>query len=314
MSIVFALGKAKTSTPYAQLWPKLFKRSAWLFGLGLALHTFDYFTASLEGIRILGVLQRIAIVFFFASTFYLLLSTKYLPYLIAFIFGLYTILMLVVPVPEIGAANLEKGTNLSAWLDQTILGHAHVWQWTRSTSPGSFSWDPEGILSTLPALCSTLLGILLGTIIRSEETAQQRLRQLGLYSLTFLLAGLMLHFTFMPMNKALWTPSFSLFTAGVGGAILSFCFWLMDVRKKVVPGTDLFLAFGSNALILYFSSEMLARLLYFFKWNGVALQTQWFQLWPFEPKMNSLICAISYVAFFAIPALFLYKKKIFIKV
>lgn len=311
-SIAYAIGGKKDSNlPQGKiLWAAL-KRSLTLyliFALLVLVPRFDF-----AHFRILGVLPRIAIVFFITVALFLKTSYRTQWFILFSILIVYYILMCFVPVPGVGYANLEPATNLGAWLDTTILTQNHMWR-------GSKVYDPEGLFSTLPAIGTCLMGVLTGTYLRRKDKADNDkvgwLFTMGIFSA---LAGLIWNFVF-PVNKALWTSSFVLYAGGIAVLALTLSYWLIDVqhrRKYITP----FLAFGANAITAYVAADVVLILLDFIKlnWNGktVGAQQYLYQTFfvpYFSPINASLFGALTFVLILLIPMWILYKKKIFIKV
>ena len=165
----------------------------------------------------------------------------------------YYFIMNFIPVPGIGPSNLEPSTNLAAWIDRTLLTTNHMWS-------GSKTFDPEGILSTIPAIATCLLGIFTGTGCR-ERTGMTENIMAWLFSIAGLLVvGGLIWNGFFPMNKALWTSSFVLFTGGLAMATLTLSYWLIDVNGRQ-RFTEPFVAFGSNAITIYVVSGYLPLLI-----------------------------------------------------
>ncbi len=310
ISISYSLSAAKNSTENQnKLILKIVKRSTIIFSLGLLLNllpTFDFST-----VRIPGVLQRISIVFLFSALLFLKTNVRTQVIIASSILVIYLVLMTLVPVPGIGAPNLEKTTNLGAWLDNILL-NGHLWSQAKV-------WDPEGLLSTLPATASGLIGVLTGTWLRTDQDKKDKLIKMFVAANLLILAGLALDLIF-PINKSLWTSSFVLYTSGIAINVLSVIYWFVDINgSKKYP--DIFLAFGSNAIVSYMMAELTAILLYSVKisYNGTetslkeiifqSLNTGWI-----DPRLLSLLFALLFVSLIALPIVLMYKKKIFIKV
>ena len=230
------------------------RRSALIFAIGLFLNGFPDF--DLSSIRIMGVLQRIAVCYLVAGLFYLLTFEKQATdgqpgrvranlrvtsaVAVALLVG-YWALMTFVPVPGHGAGHLGKDDNLGAYIDRTVMG-GHLWQ-------ESMTWDPEGLLSTLPAIATLLLGIIAGESLRAQGRAERKSIGLAVAGAILLIAGKMLDPVF-PINKNLWTSSFVLLTGGFAMVALALCYWLVDVRGSR-GWTPPFLVFGMNAILAY---------------------------------------------------------------
>jgi predicted acyltransferase len=206
-------------------------------------------------IRIYGVLQRIAICYLIASVFVLWSGVRGQIIAIAACLAGYWVLMRYVPVPGFGIPGrdiplLDPDRNLVAWLDRKLL-MGHLYEGTR---------DPEGLLSTIPAIGGALLGVLTGEWLRSNRTTRSKALGLFIFGILGLAAGKFFNIWF-PINKKLWTSSFVLFTTGFGLLILALCYWFLDVRKLRGRWTVPALVFGMNAIAAYVLSEVLASIL-----------------------------------------------------
>jgi len=229
---------------------RVLRRSAVIFLLGIVLNGFPWFDWAT--LRIPGVLQRIALCYLAAALVYLATGWRGQAWAAAGLLLGYWALMTLVPVPGYGAGDLGKAGSLAAYIDRTLLGSAHLWQQAKV-------YDPEGLLSTLPAIATTLLGVLAGGWVaagRSPKAVAAGLAVAGLAA-AVLGAGWGLWF---PINKALWTSSYALFTAGLAAVTLSGCYWLVAARgfrRWAWP----FAWFGVNALALFFLSTLAAKVL-----------------------------------------------------
>jgi predicted acyltransferase len=277
------------------------RRSAILFAIGLALN-------GLAGVpigswRIPGVLQRIAVVYC-AATLITLFSK--IPGRIAWIASLligYWVLMRFVPVPGFGVPGrdiplLHPDANLTAYLDRKLL-FGHLWEGTR---------DPEGILSTLPAIATALCGVLTGEWLRSERSPTKKLQAMFLYGLAGLVAGELWGIWF-PINKKLWTSSYVVFTAGCALIGLAFCYWLTDIRRRRGRWTTPFLIFGTNAITAYVISELVGGWL---SWRGYTFLHS--LAWLDSAALASLAHSLVVLILCFIPVWVLYRKRIFLKV
>ena len=303
-SIVFAY---KNKTAETSVYKKITVRSLKLIGLGLFLGAFTIsfpFIKEFAEIRFPGVLQRIGVVFFFASILFLNLDWKKLIAVAAILLVGYWLLMVFVPV-EGGASTLERApNNLANWLDVQVFG-------SHNYKP---DYDPEGLLSTIPSIVSSLLGVFTGLILVSKQVKK--------VTLLFGIGGSMLlvgHLwdLFFPINKALWTSSFVLVTAGWANIVLALIYYLTDVKK--IRFGSIFRYAGANAIVVYFLSSFISKLFYLIK---IDEETS-LHGWLFEKvyvhdflslQMSSLLYGLSVVAFYCILAQVLYKRKIFIKV
>ncbi len=291
------------------------RRSIILFALGLVVNGFPFF--HLSTLRIYGVLQRFAVCLFIASAIYLYSKGKskvatLVTVLVAALIG-YWIIMRWIPVPGYGLPTrdiplLDKDANWVAYLDRHIFP-GRLYEGTR---------DPEGLLSDLPALGTALLGMLTAIWLRAKKSTQTKF--LGLFAAA--IAGLILgkiwgHW--FPINKKLWTSSYVLFAAGWSLLGLSICYWLIEIKKWSRGWTFPWVVFGSNAIAVYVFSELLPALFYDVHVGsnhhtlGQIIYAHAFGLVP-DKAFGSLLYSLCYVAVCFIPALILYRKKIFIKI
>lgn len=311
VAITLSLSKRKErGDNHNKLLINILRRSLILFALGLILAGFPYYDFS--NIRIPGVLQRIAIVYLITSFIYLKTSLKTQIFFTSFFLILYWILMMFLPVPGVGSANLKIDTNLAAWLDRQILS-GHMWSATKT-------WDPEGILSTIPALSTSLIGILTGHWLQSKKDKNHLTIGLFIASSFLMLGGYIWDFWF-PMNKNIWTSSYVLYTGGLALNFLAVCYWFIDV-KKITWWVKPFQVYGLNAITVFFLSGIFGRLLYLINVSDSSgakisikqyLFSNLFLNW-LAPINASLIWAIIYVLFWLWLMWILYNRKIFLKV
>ncbi len=253
---------------------QVWRRATLIFLFGLTLSAFPFFTwvpipelpdATLfdrvihrvEHLRVLGVLQRIALAYFCGALLTLRTTWKQqIGILFVLLFG-YWALMTLVPVPDTGVPGrfvLDKPEQLlSAWIDRTVLGVDHLWS-------GSKTWDPEGLLSTVPAIGTMMLGTFAGRwISESQRTLVERLSAMFAVGALLMMAGLVWHWSF-PINKSIWTSSYVLFTAGMASVALATCLWVIDVcqlRRWTFP----FVVYGMNPMLAFLGSGLMARLM-----------------------------------------------------
>ncbi|TDN37268.1 DUF1624 domain-containing protein [Hymenobacter sp. UV11] len=249
VSLAYALASAKRDgLPMGPVLARVARRAAVLFGLGVLTSLYPHF--DFATVRIMGVLQRIALVYFGCSLIYLTTSWRTQLILLVVFLSSYAMLMQLVPVPGFGPANLEPTTNLGAWLDRTLLTEPHLWKTSRT-------WDPEGLLGTLPALGTGLLGLLAGTWLRRPSTRLSKPVGLAAAGALAVIVGLFWNAWF-PINKALWTSSYVLFAGGLALWLLALLYWLCDERGYR-GGVGPALAFGVNAIAVFFFSAILSR-------------------------------------------------------
>lgn len=307
VSMTFSFARRLEQGDQRQLTRSVLRRSLIILLLGLFLSAFPRF--DLANLRYAGVLQRIAMVYLAASLIVLFLPRRAQAWLTLGLLLGYWAVMKLVPVPEVGAGVLTPEGNLAAWIDQFVLP-GRMYQGT---------WDPEGLLSTFPAIATTLLGVSTGHWVRS---GRQRLEiAAGMFAVGWLaiLVGLAWGIDF-PINKNLWTSSYVVFTAGAALGLLALCYWLIDIQgyqRWARPAV----VFGVNAIAVYVLSGMVSRLLIFFQVPSGAETIpakQWiyenlFATWT-SPLNASLAYAVCHVLIWWALMAFLYRREIFIKV
>jgi predicted acyltransferase len=288
----------------------VFRRFAVLFLLGLVVNGFPFF--HLHTLRIYGVLQRIAVCYLLASL--LLLVTRKLTPMVALTVGLlagYWVLLRWVPVPGHGMPVrdfplLDHNINLVAWLDRHIFP-GRLYEGTR---------DPEGLLSDLPALASTLLGILTGLWLQRPSSPRSKAILFAVAALVLLLSGYIWGFSF-PINKKLWTSSYVLFAGGWSLLLLAAAYFAFEVRGWPSRWTWPALVFGTNAITAYVFSELFSSVVSDFP--GAPHQS--IQVWAyrhlFEPLVNpafgSLLYSLAFVLVCWLVVWPLYRNRIFLK-
>ncbi|HSP35560.1 MAG TPA: DUF5009 domain-containing protein [Thermoanaerobaculia bacterium] len=267
-------------------------------------------------IRWFGVLQRIGIAYMFAATLTLFLSRRRIIATIVAILVGYWMLITLFPVPGTGTIGYftldQPAKTLEAWTDQKLLGFDHIWS-------GSKYWDPEGPLSTLPAIATALLGVLAGEwIANKRRSLTDRVVELFGFGTLGLTVGWFWS-AFFPINKNLWTSSYVVFTAGFACVLIATCLWAIDIRGWR-GWTKPFVIYGVNPLVAFVGSGIMARLLGMIKVNvgGVEknLQQASFELIQpyFEPKFASLVWALAFVTFWLGVLAIFYRKRWILKV
>ncbi len=290
-----------------ELYLKTMKRTVILFGLGIFLALFPHF--NFVTIRIPGVLQRIALCYLFSSFLFLKTGTKGRCMASFSFLAIYWLMMKLVPVPVYGPGILAYEGNLCAYIDSHLLtGHLY--------KPG---FDPEGILSTLPAIATTLLGTLTGDWLRSSKMILHKTIGILIGGVFFTLSGLLLHPLF-PLNKQLWTSTYVLFTAGVAVLLLGFCYGMiegMKIKKWATP----FIVLGTNAIAVYVGSTLMVKLISVIKVSVsgevLPLKTYIYNhlLAPWAGHLNgSLLFPLFLIILWIGIMLPLYRKKIIIKI
>ncbi|MDN5291023.1 MAG: hypothetical protein PWQ06_1262 [Anaerophaga sp.] len=289
---------------------RLGRRTLLIFAIGLFLNSFPQWMTDYSSLRIMGVLQRIALAYGFASLIVLSMKRKYIPYL-----GLAILLVYWGILAWFGGDDpYSLEGNVTIPFDAAILGEQHLY-----TGFG-IPFDPEGLLSTIPAVVTVLLGYLTGVFISNTEKAKLPAR-LALYGVLVTIIGRLWGFVF-PINKPLWTSSYVLYTAGLAALVFALLIFIIDV-KGYKKWTSFFVVFGMNPLFIYALSGLWARtlgmLIKFETADGTVVRgSTWLYQHIFVPlagNMNgSLLYALTHVFFFWLIGYILYKKRIFIKV
>lgn len=315
-----------------QTFTKLLRRSVLLFLIGLAIGWFSLFMRQLNGLRgeemtvfakiwaaisdiehlrILGVLQRLALVSFFGSLTVLLVKPKRIPWLIGFILLFYWIL--------IAATNSYAASNDSiiAIIDRAVLGATHMY--TETLADGTvIPFDPEGILSTLPGIAHVLLGFWAGKLISETKDLGGKIQSLFIFGTIILFLGFLLDYGF-PINKKIWSSSFVLTTCGLGSLLLGLLIWIIDIKHKK-NWSVFFESFGVNPMFIYVVAAFLSILLgnigfmNMGEWTSLKgfIYAEW--LSPvFGNYLGSLVFALCFVIINWFIGHILYKKKIYIK-
>ena len=292
----------------AKLFGKVLRRTLILFALGIVVNGFPGFDWS--EIRVPGVLQRIAACYLLASIVVLTMDLRgQVATTLALVIG-YWVAMSFVPWPGHRTGLLKPGRNLAAYIDHALL-HGHMLR------P---RWDPEGILTTLPATATTLAGVLTGHWLRASRTPLVRLAGLVLAGTLCTGIGLVMDRWF-PLNKNLWSSSYVVFTAGVALNCFAVCYWFVDIRGDRRVGTP-FVIYGANAFLAYLLSTLMAKVLILWKVAGsdgspVNLRHYLVDalLLPVMSPINaSLAYAIAYLLFWLGIMAVLYRRRIFFKI
>jgi predicted acyltransferase len=308
ITIVLAYGNTRLTG--SQLYKKIAVRSLKLIFLGLFLGFFlaHYpFIKPLGEWRFPGVLQRIGVVFFIVSMLYFNFSARALAvWFVAILVG-YWLVMTQIPIDGV-IPPLTMEESLASQIDSYIFTSSHMWK---------EMYDPEGLLSTIPAIATSISGILAGFVLKNPSIEPvKKIAYFTIAGLVLLMIGYTWDMIF-PINKALWTSSFVLVTTGYGLLVFSLVYYIIDV-KGFKTWSFPFMTFGMNAIAVYFLNGFIAKCFYQIKLsNGNSIHQSLYGLLSdiIEiPKLSSLIYALLVVSFYYLIALFLYKKKIFFKV
>jgi predicted acyltransferase len=306
----------------AALLLKLSKRAAVVFLIGLALNLYPIFDFST--VRIPGVLQRIALCTLLAGPIVLWFNWRQQLGWIASLFALYSVLMQLVPVPDaagvIGVGVLEPGRDVGAFVDRWLLD-GHLWAASRT-------WDPEGLVSTLPALANLLLGVLAGRWIEQALTKAEKAVWLLIAGLACLWLGAVLDVTFMPINKSLWTVSYAIFMNGWALIVFGVFYWLLDASSsfRLQQGSAWLLRpcviYGMNSLFIFALSGVIAKTLLLIKITQIdasllslkAVLYAAIQSLPLEAVDASLLYAMLFNGFMLCIAWLMWRQRWFVKV
>jgi len=304
VSIVYAMEtKAADPANHRKMIMIAFRRMLILIAISLTKQLI--FHPGFEHLRFPGVLQRIGVVFFISTVLYLKCSQKTRDWLFAILLIGYYVIMAFVPVPDTGHASLDPTTNMGAWLDRLVFSTNHLWS-------ESHTWDPEGLLGTLPAIATGLFGIRIGSWLkRKDRDDSTKVTWMFVYGLTAVVVG-MAWGLFFPINKALWSSTFVLYTGGWASMALAACYWLIDVQgyKRF---TTFFVVFGTNAITAYVLSDFVPHYLNKIRIDGFSIYQLVYapNLSPFNASVAS---AIVLVLLIWLLMWILYIRKIIIKV
>lgn len=294
------------------------RRALTIIAIGLLLNlvpSFDF-----QNVRIPGVLQRLGLCTLFAAPIVLWCGARGVALWAVLLMAVYTFIQLCVPVPDATGAvhtgSLEPGQDVGAWLDRALLD-GHLWKQSRT-------WDPEGLLSTVPAIASQLLGVLAGYVLASSKQPADKAMTWVIAGLASLWLGQVLDAWLMPINKSLWTPAYVFTMAGWALIVFAVFYWLLDAmpqplsRARWARVLHPLVVFGMNALFLFALSGLVAKAFYFVKFSdGRSLGKVIYQ--PIvdlglAPQNSSLVYAVAFVLIMYAIAWLMYRKSWFIKV
>jgi len=266
-------------------------------------------------VRLPGVLQRIAVVYFVISLLYLKTSQKTQIITGGLLLTGYWAVMTLIPVPGIGEANLDKGTNLASWLDSILLkGHMYS---------GTITWDPEGGLSTIPSIVNGIIGLLIGQLLQQKTAKSNIAKKMAMTGIALIIVGLIWNIIF-PINKSIWTSSYVLYTTGLATTTLSILYYLIDIAEYQ-RGFKLFLIWGVNPMIVFFASQIIPQALVMIQFENPHKTGEQINLLsylygygiaPFFSNlmMASLAGALVYVAIWTFILWIFYRNKLIFKV
>jgi predicted acyltransferase len=303
VSIVLAYSK-KMHEPVSKttLYKKIIFRSLKIFAVGMFLNLMPDF--DFTAIRWTGTLHRIAIVFLCCALLYLHTTWKQQAWIAAILLVAYWLVLTRVPVPGIGKVMLEPGVNIVAWVDNKLLP-GRMWQGT---------WDPESILTNITSIVTGITGMLAGRLMISNLPPAQKVCYLMTAGVFSAITGFFWGLVF-PVNENLWTSSFVLVTSGFASLLFGALYFIIDMLGKTAwtrPG----IIFGANAITVYVMADIFALFFYRLKFGGLPLNEltvgKLIGL-GLQPELASLLYALFFVCINFIPAYWLYRKKIFIK-
>jgi predicted acyltransferase len=310
VAITLSLGtRLASGASRVQLVLPVLRRAAILYGLGLFVYAFPHFDLSTQ--RLMGVLQRIAICYLCASAIFLFTGVRGQIAWIVGLLSVYWVMMTLIPVPGYGPGHLDLAGNFAHYVDSIVLGK-HNYASTKT-------WDPEGIISTIPAIATALLGVMAGHLLRLRSSLAEKTVWMLVAGNVLIAAGLICD-VWLPINKKLWSDSFSLFMAGLDFVILGIFIWLIDgcgYRKPVKA----LVIMGMNAITVYMASEVLAEILEAIQWDSVkgtvSLQ-EWIYRTLFSPLASpanaSLLYAIAFTLLMYGVAYVMYRRGWFLRV
>ena len=297
---LFIVGVSITLSQKSASWGSILRRAAIIFAIGLFLAGYPRF--NLERWRIPGVLQRIAVCYLFAAALY---RTTRRPAVIGGVAAL-----LAVGYWALIAGDLTPDGNLGARIDRALM-QGHLWKPT---------WDPEGLLSTIPAVSTTLIGVLAGLLLASPLPATRKAVWMAAGGAALMAVGQVWHLA-LPINKNLWTSSYAVFTAGFAALVLAACYWAIDVRGWR-GWTKPFVILGTNAITLFAGSALLVKTLNLIRvttddGRDVSVSRYAYQHWfvPLaSPKNASLLYALANLAVLFLVLAWMYRRKLFLRV
>jgi predicted acyltransferase len=299
VAITLSLGKRLAAgVPRSQLLRSALRRAAILFLFGLAVYVYPTFSLSHQ--RILGVLQRLAICYLAASAIYLWCGLRGQIAWLAGLLTAYWLLMTFAPVPGFGAGRLDVEGNFAHYVDRLVLG-SHNYRHTHD-------WDPEGVVSTLPAIATAIFGLLAGRLLQLRRSLVERTARMFLAGVLLIVGGWVFSFV-MPINKKLWTDSFCVFMAGLDFTVCAAFVWLIDGqgwKRPFQPAVIL----GMNAIAIYLASEGVAELI-----DGIQPRIYRTLFAPLASPANaSLLYSLAFAAVMYLIAYVMYRRRWFLRV
>ncbi|WP_100615346.1 acyltransferase family protein [Confluentibacter citreus] len=311
----FSMGKLKFALP-SLVWKKILKRTFLIFLFGYLMYWFPFFSQGIDGswefkpfseTRIMGVLQRIALCYFFTSIIFYYFSQKVAVILSVVILLCYWILLYVFGVP---GEELGTTTNAVIRMDLSLLGHQHIYK------KDSIPFDPEGLLSTLPAIVNVIAGYIAGMYVQKKGKILGGITKLFIAGLIFVLLALSWDLVF-PISKKLWTSSFVLYTIGLDLSIMAVLIYAIEI-KNLRFGVGFFDIFGKNPLFIYLFSELFYITLRLIPTSSGLDVFEWVSEHVFQNlfpgAFGSLVTALAFMLLCWSLGWWLNKRRIYIKI
>ena len=322
VAMTFSFSKrSSTGSDRKALYGQIVRRTAILFVLGLIIMIFSWKGLQKEHFTPMGVLQRIALCYFFTSIIIMHTGIRGQFRWCIGLLGLHYILLKFVPFPGHEAGILEPYMNISDWFDTKILG-VHLGDFNKELGIGH---DAEGLVGTISAIASTLAGVLCGHWLRNKETSgYEKVSGMAVMGTILLAIGLTLRYN-IPFNKNLWTPSYVVYTTGWALLSVCVCYWVIDI-KGYKAWSKPFYVYGVNPITAYFGASLMAYTSVWIRWEnaeGKTVMLKYFlydhiyKSWVpdiFGNSISSACWGMTYVILWCALMWILYKKKIFIKV
>ncbi len=289
----------------SSVYPRLISRAVKIYIAGMLLNILGLFPDfNFADLRYTGTLHRIAVVYLVCGFIFLKTNWKTQAVIAAVILVGYWLAINYIPTPGYGKVMLERDINLAQWIDHKFM-------------PGKLYqgvWDPEGILSTFPSIVTGITGMLAGTLLLKIKSQEYKVIWLFLLGFISTIGGVIWNWAF-PLNENIWTSSFVLFTSGLAAMTLASSIFVVDILNYR-KGAKFGVIYGSNAITIYVLADVFALFFYEIKMGGSTLNEHFCNFFTSRgaaPEFTSMIYAMIYVGILFIPAYFLYKRKIFIK-
>jgi predicted acyltransferase len=318
VAIPLSLGRRlENGEPRGKAVWRIVRRSLIIIAIGVALNGFPHYDFST--IRYPGVLQRIGVCYLFAGLIFIFTEIRAQVVVIVGLLAGYWLLMGLVPVPGAGRGIFDEHGNFSEYIDSHVLA-GHMWRETKT-------YDPEGIVSTIPAIATVLFGIMAGRLLRSRRSGEEKTAWLFVAGNFLLLAGLIMNH-WLPINKKLWTSTYAVFMAGMASNVFAIAYWVVDV-KAWKKGAQPFAIYGMNAITVFVLTGLLGRITTVIRVGSENGHPVLLKTWLYghikaafaavagplaTPKNSSLIYALLYVGLMYAVAWVMYRRKWFVRI